>query len=1158
VESSRRLRAIFKSFGADLVGRRFASKNPSLLVGARRAPLGASPRRRKLLLLLASAGTLAALVLGVSLASAAAPTVTIEGASAVRYTTATAKGKVDPADHETSYRFQYVSQENFEASEWAEASGFGFGSLPEGSGPTPVEGAATELKPATTYHLRLLAENVEGESAEAIAAAAFTTEAVAAPTASIETPGSVTATSAVFSGHVNPNAPKAEGSTDAAEQEAFRSSWHFVCAPLECPGLEGTVEAGDTPHAVSATATGLLPGTTYEVHLVATNAGGPGESPVETFTTPAVAPTISATAATGTTGSEATLTAQINPGGSPTTYHFEYLTDAQFQAGGYGNPAVSSTSPTALGAGNETLEALATVSGLVAGTTYHFRAVATNGSAGNPVIDSADRTFIAFAGTQPGEGQTCPNEAIRAEQGTLALPDCRAYEMVTPPFKYGQYPIVAGSAVSDDETAAISFSSLGGFNDPGNDSSTEGGEYIASRSASGWQTAAVNPLAAEFQGGATDTEGVSRETLDYSADLTHTLFLKSPAGKSPIDFRFYIRDALTGSVQEIGPAVPPAEIADWTPEKANAQNGAKPKEIYLGATPNFSQVFFNLIPTNPDAVWPGDQTALGAGGAESLYTHTGAGQTEPELVAVTNEQTLSAAAAEQGDAHINEAAELISQCGARLGGNYLEPNTYNAISNSGKTVFFTVKPGGCANEGGPIGTGPPVSTLYARLRRSHTVAISEPGPASCEQCDISEENSPAFEGSQSLASFQGASRDGSRAFFTTIQKLFVGTDGESGTNLYEYDFNAPQGDRVSLVASELTPGGGEASTSAENAGVLRISEGGQWVYFVSGKVLAGNPGPAGGSAAAGAINLYAYNTQSHSYTFVSQLSAGDARDWAPVDARNVEATPDGRFLLFRSVAALTPDAAGPGRQLYRYEAPTEANPHGLLIRISRSNDGFNNDGNSVAPPSSPFSPEYERKVQPSFSRQDLARTSPEGITVDGSKVFFESPAALTPGALNQACSRERGGTCTTAAQNIYEWENGHVRLLSDGRDTHSIFGSSATKLLGANGSGSQVYFTTADPLLNQDGDTQLDIYDAAEFGGFTPPPSVVACSGESCQGPGAAPPSTSTPASTTIQGSNAKPKAHKRRHRRHRKHPRHRGHGRGGPRGRSADRRAGR
>lgn len=108
-----------------------------------------SPRSSKLALLLGAA-LLVSLVLGVSLATATAPTVTIEAASEITYNSAKAIGHVDPADHETFYHFEYATQAQFEASEWGEASSAGFGSLAEGAGSTEVSETIGGLKPGTT------------------------------------------------------------------------------------------------------------------------------------------------------------------------------------------------------------------------------------------------------------------------------------------------------------------------------------------------------------------------------------------------------------------------------------------------------------------------------------------------------------------------------------------------------------------------------------------------------------------------------------------------------------------------------------------------------------------------------------------------------------------------------------------------------------------------------------------------------------------------------------------------------------------------------------------------------------------------------------------------------------------------------------------------
>jgi hypothetical protein len=73
-------------------------------------------------------------------------------------------------------------------------------------------------------------------------------------------------------------------------------------------------------------------------------------------------------------------------------------------------------------------------------------------------------------------------------------------------------------------------------------------------------------------------------------------------------------------------------------------------------------------------------------------------------------------------------------------------------------------------------------------------------------------------------------------------------------------------------------------------------------------------------------------------------------------------------------------------------------------------------------------------------------------------------------------------------------------------------------LIGATPSGSDVFFTTADPLVPGDTDTQVDIYDARVDGGFPAPTTPRSCEGEGCQGPPATPPVFGAPGSAIFSG----------------------------------------
>jgi hypothetical protein len=104
-------------------------------------------------------------------------------------------------------------------------------------------------------------------------------------------------------------------------------------------------------------------------------------------------------------------------------------------------------------------------------------------------------------------------------------------------------------------------------------------------------------------------------------------------------------------------------------------------------------------------------------------------------------------------------------------------------------------------------------------------------------------------------------------------------------------------------------------------------------------------------------------------------------------------------------------------------------------------------------------------------------------------VFFTSAAPLTPVAVSGEPS-------------LFEYREGNVYLISDGRDVSATGSVSSVRLYGIDPSGSDVFFTTADQLVPQAADTQQALYDAREEGGFPAPSLTPGCLGETCRGSG--------------------------------------------------------
>ena len=189
---------------------------------------------------------------------------------------------------------------------------------------------------------------------------------------------------------------------------------------------------------VSADIASLAPARTYHFRLVATNDKGTTNGEDRVFTTPAPPALVTTGAATEVGQSGAKLTAEVNPNGSATTYHFELGPTTQY---GSHWPA----SDAAAGSDSQPHSVVQVLSGLLSGTTYHYRAVATN--AASAVTYGADRQFTT-AGVPPPPG------APGAQQVLGALPPA------TPPVlgQSAKVATVSGTVLVELPGAASSLS----------------------------------------------------------------------------------------------------------------------------------------------------------------------------------------------------------------------------------------------------------------------------------------------------------------------------------------------------------------------------------------------------------------------------------------------------------------------------------------------------------------------------------------------------------------------------------------------------------------------------------------------------------------------------------------------------------------------------
>jgi hypothetical protein len=341
-----------------------------------------------------------------------------------------------------------------------------------------VTATLSGLTTGTTYHYRIKATTSKGSN--------YGIERLV-------TPAHVLQVQTLPATEIDQNGATLNASFDP---DGIATTYRFEYGPttaydFKTPELSGGSGTGVVSFGASVDS--LPSGRTFHYRVIAKNAGGTTIGPDRTFRT-ASSPDIEGVRASHIEPTSAHLHATINPLGYPTKYYFEYGPTPEY---GQTEPI----EPASIGSGTEPIEVIEILEGLQPGLTYHYRVVAESEPWGATVGD--DTTFDY---APPG----CPNDHVRQLTLGSYLPDCRAYELVSPeeagsillhpsaavlqtgeftgpiPYHEGQkYNINTGFASSPSRFAFYGgLGTIKGLDGPANGADM----YVATRTDNGWDT----------------------------------------------------------------------------------------------------------------------------------------------------------------------------------------------------------------------------------------------------------------------------------------------------------------------------------------------------------------------------------------------------------------------------------------------------------------------------------------------------------------------------------------------------------------------------------------------------------------------------------------------------------------------------------------------
>jgi hypothetical protein len=390
-------------------------------------------------------------------------------------------------------------------------------------------------------------------------------------------------------------------------------------------------------------------------------------------------PVVEAEEVSKVSSASALLGAEVNPKGANTHYYFQYLTAAAYEANEpserFAGASEAPVGGAPLGGGSTGVAVSATATTLSPETEYYYRVVAISGEG------TADGSAMSF--------RTFPIQAA-------GLPDGRAYELVSPIEKHGGEVFPANPQISscvdckpglistrfphqsapDGEGVTYDGSAFGSAG------SVNLNEYLAKRTATGWQTTALTPTRQT-------SSSVYPESVAFDPDLDRAVVYQDLFGLTPQAPAEY---ANLYSQPTSDPLALSALLVEAPPDRSTG-NVNRLHLTYAGASADLSRIFFSANDALTGEMPPFAPAAVDGGESKhNLYEWS--------------EGRLRLVNVDPGNASTTPGAAY----GARSKNQvYVRDDVAHAVSEDGSRVFWSSEAG----------------QVYVRENRERTVEIPD-------------------------------------------------------------------------------------------------------------------------------------------------------------------------------------------------------------------------------------------------------------------------------------------------------------------------------------------------------------------------------------------------------------------------------------------------